>query len=266
MVFLFFLKLAPWWLFSKTEGQIHWSKCHFGANFFLYEPRKGFRGVPLAFLKTDLSIFFHFRFSGSFKPSLGLFSSLKENNFNHPFLKIISTTNMTFLQNTAEIFSPFLQLRAPPVSPRAPMVRDRFGRPFATPTHLQWEVTPGSPGHCHGTSPKGSHHRKGSKAYYCHTSIHSAHNHYSKTTVTINTKSTNENTCLPWNAIDLAMGILFGDTQEIPFWWRFDLTCHPRESASALAVCVCSPGIQKSLFLWVWPLILMVTQIKTKTK
>ena len=79
MTFLLFLKSAPIWLFSRTKWQIYWSKRHYGANFFLFEPYRGSRGLPLVFLYCFM-YFFHFRISGvaTYEPSLGPFFGSKE--------------------------------------------------------------------------------------------------------------------------------------------------------------------------------------------
>ena len=73
-------------------------------TFFFFDLYRGSRGLPLVFLDFFM-YFLHFRISGvaTYKPSLGpFFGSKEKKTFKPPYLKINFSTNMTFLQNTAE--------------------------------------------------------------------------------------------------------------------------------------------------------------------
>ena len=68
-------------------------------TFFFFEPQRGSRGLPLAFLDCFMHCF-HFRFSvvTTFKPSLGLFFWYKEKN-------LLSPTSQNHFQHQYD-FSP----------------------------------------------------------------------------------------------------------------------------------------------------------------
>ena len=117
MTFLQTRNEAPLWLFSffsnlhqydfspKQNGKFIGRNVIMVLTFFFFEPYRGSRGLPLVFLDCFM-YFFHFRISGvaTYKPSLGpFFGSKEKKTIEPPYLKITFGTNMTFLQNTADL-------------------------------------------------------------------------------------------------------------------------------------------------------------------
>ena len=79
MVLLLFSNQHQYDVSPKQNGKIFGRNVIMVLTFFFFEPQRGSRGLPLAFLDC-LMYFFHFRFSGvaTYKPSLGPFFWSKE--------------------------------------------------------------------------------------------------------------------------------------------------------------------------------------------